>query len=48
MTDPTISSQARWMWYSPGGIANPFVSTGSNTFHAYLIFRIASETIGVD
>lgn len=48
MSAPMISSQARWMWYSPGGITNPFQSTGANTFRAYLIFRIASETIGID
>jgi hypothetical protein len=33
------------MWYQPGGIANPFQSTGTNTFRAYLIFRVAAEDI---
>lgn len=41
----TIDPEAHWMWYQPGGIANPFQSTGSNTFRAYLIFRIAAEDI---
>ncbi|MDC0742410.1 hypothetical protein [Polyangium mundeleinium] len=41
----SIDPEAHWMWYQPGGIANPFQSTGSNTFRAYLIFRIAAEDI---
>jgi hypothetical protein len=41
----TIDPAAHWMWYQPGGIANPFQSTGSNTFRAYLIFRLAAEDI---
>ncbi|MRG90428.1 hypothetical protein [Polyangium spumosum] len=41
----SIDPEAHWMWYQPGGVANPFQSTGSNTFRAYLIFRIAAEDI---
>ncbi|MDI1480519.1 hypothetical protein [Polyangium sp. y55x31] len=41
----SIDPAAHWMWYQPGGIANPFQSTGSNTFRAYLIFRVAAEDI---
>lgn len=41
----SIDPEARWMWYQPGGVANPFQSTGSNTFRAYLIFRLAAEDI---
>jgi hypothetical protein len=41
----SIDPEARWMWYQPGGVANPFQSTGSNTFRAYLIFRIAAADI---
>lgn len=41
----SIDQEAHWMWYQPGGIANPFQSTGSNTFRAYLIFRIAAADI---
>lgn len=41
----TIDPASHWMWYQPGGIANPFQSTGSNTFRAYLIFRIAAQDI---
>ncbi|MDC3956309.1 hypothetical protein KEG38_20785 [Polyangium jinanense] len=41
----SIDPEAHWMWYQPGGIANPFQSTGSNTFRAYLIFRLAAEDI---
>ncbi|APR81628.1 Hypothetical protein A7982_06977 [Minicystis rosea] len=33
------------MWYQPGGVADPFQSTGVNIFHAYLIFRLAAETL---
>ncbi len=36
-----IDVAARWIWYQPGGVADPFRSTGSNTFRAYLIFRLA-------
>jgi hypothetical protein len=43
-----IDSAARWMWYQPGGVADPFRSTGSNTFRAYLIFRIAAIDIPID
>lgn len=41
----TIDPAGHWMWYQPGGIANPFQSTGMNTFRAYLIFRIAAVDI---
>lgn len=41
----SIDPEAHWMWYQPGGIANPFQSTGSNTFRAYLIFRVAAADI---
>jgi hypothetical protein len=43
-----IDNAARWMWYQPGGVANPFQSTGSNTFRAYLIFRLAAVDIPID
>lgn len=42
-----IDAAARWMWFNPGGVANPFRSTGSNTFRAYLIFRLATIDIPV-
>ncbi len=41
----TIDQESHWMWYQPGGIANPFQSTGTNTFRAYLIFRVAAGDI---
>jgi len=41
----SIDNAAHWMWYNPGGVADPFGSTGSNTFRAYLIFRLAAEDI---
>lgn len=41
----SIDPEAHWMWYQPGGVANPFQSTGSNTFRAYLIFRLAADDI---
>jgi hypothetical protein len=41
----TIDTASHWMWYQPGGIADAFHSTGSNTFRAYLIFRLAAEDI---
>jgi hypothetical protein len=33
------------MWYQPGGVADAFHSTGTNTFRAYLIFRLAAQDI---
>ena len=42
-----IDATARWMWFNPGGVANPFRSTGSNTFRAYLIFRLATVDIPI-
>ena len=36
------------MWYQPGAVANPFRSTGTNTFRAYLIFRLAAVDIPID
>lgn len=41
----SIDPAAHWMWYNPGGVTNPFSSTGSNTFRAYLIFRVAAADI---
>lgn len=41
----SIDPEAHWMWYQPGGVADPFHSTGTNTFRAYLIFRVAAEDI---
>lgn len=41
----TIDTAAHWMWYQPGGVADAFHSTGSNTFRAYLIFRLAAQDI---
>ncbi len=40
-----IDVAARWIWYQPGGVADPFRSTGRNTFRAYLIFRLAVSQI---
>ncbi len=42
-----VDAAARWMWFNPGGVANPFRSTGTNTFRAYLIFRLATVDIPV-
>ena len=42
---PSIDPAARWMWYQPGGVADPFQSTGANTFRAYLIFRVAAHEL---
>ena len=42
-----IDHQARWMWFNPGGVANPFRSTGQNTFRAYLIFRLPAIEIPI-
>lgn len=36
-----IDVGARRIWYQPGGVAAPFRSTGTNTFRAYRIFRLA-------
>ncbi len=40
-----INEAARWMWYQPGGVANPFRSTGRNVFRAFLIFRLGAGDI---
>jgi hypothetical protein len=45
--DGGIDAEAHWMWFNPGGIADAFVSTGSNTFRAYLIFRLAADDIPI-
>lgn len=42
-----IDHQARWMWFNPGGVVDPFRSTGSNTFRAYLIFRLPAIEIPI-
>lgn len=41
----TIDSASHWMWYQPGGVADAFHSTGTNTFRAYLIFRLRAQDI---
>jgi hypothetical protein len=41
----SIDPEAHWMWYQPGGVADPFQSVGTNVFRAYLIFRLAAEDI---
>ncbi len=41
----TIDTASHWMWYQPGGIADAFHSTGTNTFRAYLIFRLKAQDI---
>lgn len=40
-----VDVAARWIWYQPGAVADPFRSTGSNTFRAYLILRLAVSQI---
>ncbi len=43
----TIDGAAEWMWYKPNGYtADPFRATGSNTFRAFLIFRLPADVIG--
>jgi hypothetical protein len=41
----TIDPASHWMWYQPGGVADAFHSTGTNTFRAYLIFRLKAQDI---
>jgi hypothetical protein len=43
-----VDLAAHWMWYTPGNVANPFQSTGTNTFRAYLIFRLPASEIPVN
>lgn len=43
-----IDAAARWMWWNPGNVTDPFRSTGTNTFRAYLVFRIAAVDIPID
>ncbi len=42
-----IDAAAHWMWFNPGGVADPFRSTGTNTFRAYLIFRLPAIEIPI-
>ncbi len=42
-----IDSAARWMWFNPGGVGDPFRSTGTNTFRAYLVFRLPAIDIPI-
>jgi hypothetical protein len=42
-----IDHQARWMWFNPGGVQDPFRSTGTNTFRAYLVFRLPAVEIPI-
>jgi hypothetical protein len=44
-TTDGVGSAARWMWWDPGTGSDPFRATGSNTFRAFLIFRLAAATI---
>jgi hypothetical protein len=45
--DGGIDADAHWMWFDPGIDADPFLSTGANTFRAYLIFRLAADDIPI-
>ena len=45
MTTKGIDVASKWMWYTPGNVADAFHSTGSNTFKAYLIFRLGVADI---
>ena len=41
-----IDAAAQWMWYTPGGLSgSAFRSTGTNTFKAFLIFRLPADEI---
>jgi hypothetical protein len=44
---PGIEPAAKWMWYDPmdGQGGDPFHSTGTNRFKAFLIFRLAAASI---
>lgn len=42
---PTIDGAAHWMWYAPTPGGDAFHSTGSNSFRAYLIFRVAADDL---
>lgn len=42
-----IDHQAHWMWFNPGGVQDPFRSTGTNTFRAYLVFRLPAVEIPI-
>jgi hypothetical protein len=44
-TSDGVRSDAHWMWWDPGTGVDPFHATGTNTFRAFLIFRLAADTI---
>ncbi len=45
-----VRSDARWMWYDPevATITDPFRATGTNSFKAFLIFRLAADQIVIE
>jgi hypothetical protein len=47
---PGVSSTAKWMWYDPmdGQPGDAFHSNGTNRFKAFLIFRLAADTIVIE
>ena len=49
-TTDGVPADARWMWWDPadGSVADPFRSTGVNTFRAFLIFRLAADSIVIE
>jgi hypothetical protein len=42
-----IAPAAKWLWYDPqdGQAGDPFHSTGTNRFKAFLLFRLAADSI---
>ncbi len=42
-----VDTGARWMWYQPPGVTNPFIATGSNSTRAFLIFRLKSAAVPI-
>ncbi len=40
-----IDAAAKWMWYLPPGVTDAFHATGTNTFKAFLIFRLGVNQI---
>jgi hypothetical protein len=45
-TTPGVDAAAQWMWYAPPGFTgSPFHSTGTNSFKAFLIFRLPADEI---
>jgi hypothetical protein len=43
-----IDAAARWMWYRPPGVVDPFRASGTNNTRTFLLFRLRSEDVPIN